>query len=75
MFEIYMALVREANNLEGSSDSEGASSISLQLSFEKWIGCTDFSNLIQSQLVGARQTLTENTKERAEIVKYIQDPL
>lgn len=29
-----------------STDSEGASSVGLQIAFEKWIGCTDFINLI-----------------------------
>ena len=74
MFEIYLALMREVKSLEESTDSEGASSISLQLSFEKWIGCTDFANLIQNELTSTRQLLMTNTKEREEIVKYISNP-
>lgn len=74
MFEIYLALVREAKILEQSTDSAGASSISLQLAFEKWVGETDFIRLLQGTLSGIKRLLTEDTAEHTEMAKYIADP-
>ena len=46
--------------LENSQDSLGASSVALELAFEKWIGTTDFVNLIQILMNAIIEKRTEN---------------
>jgi hypothetical protein len=74
MLEIYLALTREAKILDQSTDGIGASCIGFQLAFEKWIGQSDFINMVHETLSGLKQILTYNTPEHVEITKYIIDP-
>lgn len=74
MLEIYLALTREAQTLEQSSDGTGASCVGFQLAFEKWIGQNDFSDLVHQTMSGLKQLLTRSTPEQAEVAKYIADP-
>jgi len=60
--------------LESSTDGTGTSSISFQIAFEKWIGQTDFINMVHDTMSGFKQLLTYNTPEHDEIAKYIIDP-